>query len=101
MINANMLLSIDTKNILVSLQIWLPMNIWIASVVMALFHWLWWVCFPRHYERAREAMMRREGEEGKAKDKQGQGLGDTDIEMGGDAEGEVRGDVDEETPLKS
>lgn len=78
----------------------MPMNIWIASVLMAVFHWLWRVCFPRSYERVREAMRRRE-EEKKAKDLQGQRVGDADVEMGGDGEGEVRGDVGEETSLRS
>ena len=69
---------------------------------MAGFHWLWWVCFPKSYERAREAMRRRE-EARKAKDVQGQRVGSADIEMGGDGEGEgeVRGEVREETPLRS
>jgi hypothetical protein len=73
------------------------MNIWMASVFMAIVHWLWRVCFPRSYERAREAMTRRE-EERKAKDVQGQRVGDADVEMGGGGEGEVRGEVGEETP---
>jgi hypothetical protein len=61
------------------------MNIWITSVAMAACHWLWRVYFPRSYERAREAMRwRKEGM--KAKDVQGQRVGDADIEMGGDGE---------------
>ena len=45
--------------------------------------------------------MRRREEEKKAKDLQGQRVGDADVEMGGDGEGEVRGDVGEETSLRS
>lgn len=71
-----------------SLQIRLPMNIWMASVTMAVLHWLWRVCFPRSYERATEAMRRRE-EERKAKDVQREGVGDVDVEMGGVGEEEV------------
>ena len=80
-----------------SLQIRVPMNIWVASVFMAIVHLLWRVCFPRSYETASEVMRRKE-EERKAKDVQGQRVGDADVEMGGDGEGEMRGEVGEKTP---
>jgi len=55
-------------------------------VLLAACHGLWRVCFPRSYERAREVMRWREEEERKAKDVQGQSVGDADVEMGGDGE---------------
>jgi hypothetical protein len=100
MINSNIWISIEWTNILVSLKIWLPINIWLASVIMAILHWLWWVCFPTNYGRAREAMKMRI-ENRKEKNKQEQGVKELDIEMGEAAKREATGEVGEEMPLIS
>lgn len=76
------------------------MNIWNASVALAILHPFWWVFFPKSYERAKEAMRRSGEEERKAKDVQGQGVADADVEMAEGAEGEVRREAGEETPTQ-
>jgi hypothetical protein len=86
MINASIWTSLDWSNILVSLQIWMPMNIWIVSVLMAVLRWFWSVCFSRSYEKAKEAVRGREVDS-KTKDVQGQRVEDADAEMGGNGEG--------------
>jgi hypothetical protein len=100
------LFSIDWRHIFISLQIFAPMNIWSASIILAVSHWLFRTCFPRTYEKLREAKRKAE-EEVRAKTSQKQRERDGYIEAGMEGEGEAlaEGDVEEgiseETPLRS
>jgi hypothetical protein len=98
--------TIDWRNILVSLQIYVPINIWSASVTLAFSHWLFRMCFPRTYERLGVAWGRG-SEKQRAKTVQRQRERDIDVEARVEGEGEVQaepgtqGEVNEETPLRS
>jgi hypothetical protein len=100
------LASIDWRHIFVSLQIFSPINIWSASVILAVFHWLFRTCFPRTYEKFWEAKRKAEEEErAKALQKQGQRDGDIEASVEGErevlAEGDLQEVISEETPLRS
>jgi hypothetical protein len=100
------LTSVDWQHIFISLQIFAPMNILSASIILAVVHWLFRTCFPRTYEKVREAKRKAEEEE-RAKALQKQRERDEDIEASVEGEGEVlvagevQGVVGEETPLRS
>jgi len=68
------------------------MNIWSASVLLAVMHWLFRKCFPRSYAKFREAKRLAEEEE-RAKAVQKQRERDRDVEASMEGEGE--------TPLRS
>jgi hypothetical protein len=100
------LTSIDWQHIFISLQIFAPMNIWSASMILAVFHWLFRTCFPRTYEKFREAKRKAEEEErAKALQKQRERDGDIEASVEGEgevlAEGDVQEGISEETPLRS
>jgi hypothetical protein len=106
MIFITTLTSVDWRHIFVSLQIFAPMNIWSASMILAVFHWLFRTCFPRTYEKFREGKRQAEEEErAKALQKQRERGRDIEASMEGEgkvlAEGEVQGVVSEDTPLRS
>jgi hypothetical protein len=54
---------IDWRHIFVSLHIFAPMNIWSASMISAVLHLLFKLCFLQRYEKFREAK-RKEGGKG-------------------------------------
>jgi hypothetical protein len=106
MIFITALTSVDWRHIFVSLQIFAPMNIWSANMILAVFHWLFRTCFPRTYEKFREGKRQAEEEErAKALQKQRERGRDIKASMEGEgevlAEGEVQGVVSEDTPLRS
>src|SRR2546429_8179371 len=49
------LLSLDWQNVLVSLQVTMPMVIWSATVLLPIVHWLLKTFFPGIYVRYRQA----------------------------------------------
>jgi hypothetical protein len=100
------LTSIDWRHIFVSLQIFAPINIWSASMILAVFHWLFRTCLPRTYEKFKEAKRKAEEEErAKALQKQRQRDGDIEASVEGErevlAEGDMQEVISEETPLRS
>jgi hypothetical protein len=105
--------TIDWQNILISLQIYAPLNIWSISVGLAFAHWLFRMCFPRTYEKVGGVWRRsleawwRDLEAQRAKAVQRQRERGIDVEAGvegegeAQAEGEAQREVSEETPLRS
>jgi hypothetical protein len=98
--------SVDWRNILVSLQIFAPMNIWAASILLPVMDWLFGIWFPRTYEKMRERW-RRAKEEKRAKVGARQEENDVDVEARLDGEEEVQaeyemqGEISKETFLRS
>lgn len=98
--------SMEWKRIFVSLQMYLPISIWIASAVSAAFHPFFRCAFPGTYRKAKEAKAaqreeaRRKWEERRAKKRQGDAEAGT---LGEQSEvgrlGGVVGGVTEESPL--
>lgn len=95
---------IDWRHILVSLQIFLPMNIWAVNFANIIVHWFARTCFPGWYARIAESMRlaeeerQRRAEEERLKNlAETEGRVDVEAEAGGEAQ--MEGDAHEETPL--
>jgi hypothetical protein len=98
--------SMDWKRIFVSLQIYLPISIWIASALSAAFHPFFRCAFPGTYRKAQEAKAaqreeaRRKWEERRADKRQRDAEAGTLREQSEIGEfSEVVGGVTEESPL--
>lgn len=93
------LLSIDWQNVLVSLQVTMPITIWSATVLLPIVHWLFKTCSPGIYVRYRQARRLQAEELWKT---MGRGEREDDVEAGGEAVegGDVEEGIDEETPLR-
>ncbi|KAH8727354.1 hypothetical protein GQ44DRAFT_725258 [Phaeosphaeriaceae sp. PMI808] len=92
------LVSLDWQNVLVSLQVTMPMMIWIVTMLLPIMHWLFKTFSPGMYVRYRQAR-RSQAEELWKKMGRGERVGD--VEAGGEAVegGDVEEGIDEETPL--
>ena len=95
------ILSIDWHHILVSLQIYLPIFIWIATVVMSVMHWFLKTCFPGLYARYREAKRLQAEQLRKEREVAIEREGEGDVEQGQQCGIHVEEEPGEETPLRS
>jgi hypothetical protein len=85
------LLSLDWQNVLVSLQVTMPIVIWSATLLLPIAHWLFKTFSPGIYGRYRQARRLQAEELWKIIEGRGERVGD--VEAGGEAaEG---GDVEE------
>lgn len=100
MILSMTIFSIDWHHILVSLQIYLPIFIWIATVMMPVMHWFTKTCFPGVYRRYREAKTAQAEEAKTQRESRREGGRELDVEQGQQGEVQVREEAGEETPLK-
>lgn len=95
-------ISLDWENVLVSLQVTMPIVIWSATVLLPIAHWLFKKLSPRLYVRYRQAR-RLQAEEMWEVWRMVVGRGERvgDVEAGGEAVegGNVEEVIDEETPL--
>jgi hypothetical protein len=93
-------LSLDWQNVLVSLQVTMPMMIWSATLLLPIGHWLFKTFLPGIYWRYRQAMRLQREAMWKAIDCRGETVGD--VEAGGEAVegGDVEERINEETPLR-
>lgn len=94
------LVSLDWQNVLVSLQVTMPITVWTATVLLPIVHWFFKTFFPGGYGRYREG--RRLQAEKWRKIMKGEGERVDDVESGGEAVegGDVDEGIDEETPLR-
>jgi hypothetical protein len=94
------LLSLNWQNVLVSLQITMPICIWSATVLLPIGHWLFKGFPPGIYGRYRQARRLQAEEFWKIIKGRGERVGD--VEAGEEAAegGGVEERIDEETPLR-
>jgi len=85
-------LCIDWQNILVSLQIFAPMTVWVMSVLMTAMQRCFKMFFPRTYEKVRE-VQRLAAEERRAKAVQRRRERDGDFEARAEGNGGVPRDL--------
>jgi hypothetical protein len=93
-------LSIDWQNVLVSLQVTMPILIWSATLLLPIGHWLFKTFLLGIYWRYRQAMRLQREELWKIIEGWGERVGD--IEAGEEAVegGDVEERINEETPLR-
>jgi hypothetical protein len=77
------LLSLDWQNVLVSLQVTMPIVIWSATLLLPIAHWLFKTFFPGIYGRYRQARRLQAEELWKIIEGRGERVGD--VEAGGEA----------------
>lgn len=80
------LLCVDWKNVLVSLQIYVPMTVWVMSVLMVAMHWVFRRVFPETWKRMQEVERVRE-EEGRVKILREEGGVEAIVERGAEKDG--------------
>jgi hypothetical protein len=76
------LISIDWRNIMASLQLFLPSTLWAMTVIVPVMHWCFKLCFPGLYKRYQESRLRA-AERG-AKESQNESVDNRDIEAAGE-----------------
>jgi hypothetical protein len=93
-------LSLDQHNVLVSLQVTMPIVIWSATLLLPIGHCLFKTFLPGIYWRYRQAMRLQREALWKTINYRGETLGD--VEAGGEAVegGDVEESINEETPLR-
>ena len=93
-------LSLDWQNVLVSLQVTMPMMIWSATLLLPIIHWLFKMFLPGIYGRYRQSKRLQKEALWKIINCRGETV--SDVEAGGEvvAGGDVEERITEETPLR-
>jgi hypothetical protein len=92
------LISIDWRNIIASLQMFLPIGIWAMTMIAPVIHWCLKMCFPGQYRRYQDARRLRAEESRRKRESVREKERDGDMEQGAVP---LEGEADEETPLRS
>jgi hypothetical protein len=91
--------SIDWHHIIVSLQIYLPIIIWIMTVYLPIVHWSYKMCFPGWYISFREVKRLDAVGQRKKMESKRERARTEDIEQGQQIKVQVEADAREESAL--
>lgn len=94
------LLSLDEQNTLVSFQVIMPIDIWCATMLLPIGHWLLSTFLPGIYWRYRQAMRLQKEAIWKAINFRGETVGDIEAGVEAAEGGGVEERINEETPLR-